>query len=850
MNEAAAFNIANTFEAIVDTVLTQPLQQIGDLDIISAHDVHQTSVWNEKVVVRSEACVHHFLETHAFQTPKAPAINSHDGSLSYDELNVLSSNVAEHLITLGVGPGVIVPICFEKSVWAVIAMVAVLKAGGAFVPLDPLHPIERLNAIIRKTQAIIVVTSATHSALFGDGLATTCVVGQALADLLVVERATSSIKYRVHPNNVAFVLFTSGSTREPKGIVQEHGSVCTNALAHGPALGMGPASRVLQFAAFTFDVSMMDIFTTLILGGCVCIPSEHDRMNDIVGFINATQVNWALLTPSFSNLIEPEDVPTLRTLALGGEAVTEENMQRWANKVSLLNCYGPAEVGACIISATPINSYARSETVGQRLDSTLCWLVDPMDHNKLVPVGSIGELCVQGPTLARGYLDDAVLTAAQFIENPPWLQQEVDRKRRIYKVGDLLRQNSNGSFDFVGRIDSQIKIRGQRVELGEVEHQLSSHPEVAACVVGSPKSGQYQKCLVAVVQLQESLSISAPLHEYQDHSELQVKHSDRNKIITLELVCHMQERVPPYMIPNSWIIVDKIPLSTSAKIDRKKVITWLTGHDRPVDSSQVEDVCESATSSILLQSERVAMEISTQVAHMIAPENKPLFKRIEGHDVVFTAIGLDSIQVISLAMFIRRTYDVHFGVEQLTHKDISVRNLANKIMEVRRGIFNGTTRKTDLENERRLLSQQLKHRALTRRLDVSTVFLTGATGFLGMQILQTLLSQPNVHKVVAHVRASSADEGLARIVKTASLAGWWSESLLSRLEIWPGDLELPKLGLTSSQWDRITGIAGSDERIDSIIHNGASVILEPSPRYSFRLLIMNPRSAGTPTSKC
>lgn len=383
---------------------------------------------------------------------------------------------------------------------------------------------------------------------------------------------------------------------------------------------------------------------------------------------------------------------------------------------------------------------------------------------------------MQGPTLARGYLNDPVLTAAQFIENPPWLQEDFNRKQRVYKVRDLFRQNSNGSFDFVGRIDSQIKIRGQRVELGEVEHQLSSHPAVAACVVGSPKSGQYQKCLVGVVQLQESPVGLAPLHNYQDHSELQVTHSDVNRLSTLELVQHMQERLPPYMVPNSWVIVDKIPLSTSAKIDRKKVITWLTRHDRPVDGSQIENVCGSATSSLLSQNERVAIEISTQVTHIIVPENKPLFSRIERHNVLFSAIGLDSIQVISLAMFVRRNYDVHLGVEHLTHKDSSVRHLANEILVFRRGTSTGSTRKIDLENERQLLWQQLKHRVSTRRTHVTTVFVTRATSFLGIKILHTLLSRPNVHKVIAHVRANSDDEGLARIVASASSAGWWSEA--------------------------------------------------------------------------
>ena len=847
LSSVAACNLAHTFESIIYCAIDQPLRLIGELNALSARDVQQILKWNEKAMVRSEACVHHFIEANSRQNPRAPAVSSWDGSLDYRELDDLSSRVANHLVTLGVGPEIIVPVCFEKSMWAVIAMLAVLKAGGAFVPLDPLHPIERLTTIIRKTRASLVVTSATHSALFQGGAVIICVVGRPLIDVLDKVHATLPEKDGIHAGNAAFVLFTSGSTGQPKGIVQEHGSVCTNALAHGPALGMDSTSRVLQFAAFTFDVSMMDIFTTLILGGCICMPSEYDRMNDIVRFINSTHVNWTFMTPSFSNLIEPENVPSLKKLALGGEAVTKENIQRWAGKVSLFNCYGPAEIGTCVVSATPISSVARAETVGQRLSSTLCWLTDPSDHNKLVPIGTIGELCVEGPTLAREYLNDSELTAAQFVQNPLWMGDVSGKQRTIYKVGDLLRQNSNGSFDFVGRIDSQVKIRGQRVELGEVEHQLSSNPAVAACVVACPKSGQYQKCLVGVVQLSarpEAFVLSA---NHQADSELRVMLAHESNVSISELVRHMRERLPPYMVPNVWVVVERIPFSSSAKIDRKKVATWLMGLDRPLESSHTNDTSGSTSSSLFSRHETIAVELSFKVANMIASGNESLRAKIEGRNVILNDLGLDSIQAISLAMFIRHRYDIRLGVEQLTHKDTSIRNLAECIGNLQVGVPKMTTRRVDIKEEWHLLSHQLKHRASKQRSEGSTVLLTGATGFLGVQILHRLLSMSSIQKVIVHIRADSVYAGYTRIVAAATSAGRSIERFISRLEIWLGDLKEPQLGLISSQWDRICGDTAKGEAIDAIIHNGASVFKPPLPNI-FRPANNQPRFAGTSIS--
>ncbi|KAL8672702.1 MAG: hypothetical protein Q9224_007562, partial [Gallowayella concinna] len=314
-------------------------------------------------------------------------------------------------------------------------MVAILRAGGAFVPLDPSHPKDRLEAIITKAGAKIVVTSSETAHIF-HGLSVS-VVEVAPSTMHFSDASSDDPLPIVRSNHSAFVLFTSGSTGKPKGIIQEHASVCTSAITHGNAMHVTHNSRVFQYAAFTFDVSMMDIFTTLIHGGCVCIPSERDRMGIFTTVMNSMRVNWVLFTPSIASLVRPEDVPTLETLVLAGEAVKQENVSRWFGKVRLFNCYGPAECGACAIGEfTRRNS--RPANIGRQFGGGLCWVVDPENHNRLLPVGAAGEMVVEGPMLARGYLDDLTKTQAVFIKSPDWPRGTRHRRpRRIYKTGDL-----------------------------------------------------------------------------------------------------------------------------------------------------------------------------------------------------------------------------------------------------------------------------------------------------------------------------------------------------------------------------------------------------------------------------
>jgi non-ribosomal peptide synthetase component F len=243
--------------------------------------------------------------------------------------------------------------------------------------------------------------------------------------------------------------------------------------SHGPKLSLKSTSRVLRFAAYTFDISIGEIFTTLTYGGCVCVPSEAERMDDLAGVIESLNINWAVLTPTVLSLLPAERLRSLETLVISGEAGTNILVDIWGGKVELLNAYGPAEctIWSAVGRLTPGMS---ATSIGRGTGSVL-WIVDPNNHDQLCPVGAIGELLIEGPIVSKGYLKDEEKTSSTFIVGPPWLQhiQGGDR-RRLYKSGDLARYHDDGTIEYLGRKDSQTKINGQRVELGEIEYSIKN----------------------------------------------------------------------------------------------------------------------------------------------------------------------------------------------------------------------------------------------------------------------------------------------------------------------------------------------------------------------------------------
>ncbi|KAL4734758.1 hypothetical protein BDV11DRAFT_174477 [Aspergillus similis] len=636
-------------EHLVGVLRASPNVKIGDLSLVSQEDYTQIMKWNHKLPVVEERCVHEIIRDQVLATPDAPAICSWDGDFTYAELDRLSNRFARHLVNMGVGPETLVAHCFSKSAWTVVAMLAIIKAGGACVALDPGHPVDRLQAIIADAEADLVVTTPEHSHLFNGLISKVVALNPQFFGSDDDLPSAETLPPRAGRKNPVFVLFTSGSTGKPKGIIIEHGMFASSADAHSRAFGITAQSRVFQFAAHTFDVSVGDIFTSLMKGACICIPSDLERMNNVASAINRMKANYAFLTPTVANLLRPEQVPTLRTLTLGGEAPTRENIRTWADSLNLILCYGPAECSVYCSANPPATQQSNPAVLGHAIGG-LIWLVDPMNHDKLTPVGCVGELVVQGAIVARGYLNEPEKTQSAFIQDPAWMPQAFPREyRRIYKTGDLARFNSDGSLSFVARKDTQAKVRGQRVELAEIEVHLSESPEIQHSMVAVPAAGPYKSRLVCILSLQELARHSDGDTRDSSGVTLIEGTSDRSRAAQMASIIEnrLAEKLPPYMVPAVWIPLKKMPLNLSGKIDRKLLKGWL----EDVDEATYQSIAAIATAEGT-SSEQPTSETERMVqAAFSATLNIPV--ESVGLNTSFLSIGGDSISAMQVMSRLR-----------------------------------------------------------------------------------------------------------------------------------------------------------------------------------------------------
>ena len=564
-----AANILGTLNTILHTIIDGTEINLGEAEIISDRDRDQIWAWNQDWPEPVLECAHDKIARRIASQPAAPAISSYDGEYTYGQLDDLSSRLAHHLVSLGVGPDVIVPLCFQKTALAIITMLAVMKSGGGMVFLDPQHPQNRREDIMGQVKAKMVLTSAATQPLFAESDVDVFVV--TTESLLNLPAFGQSPKTNVTPQNVLYVIFTSGSTGKPKGCIIEHASFCSGSLRHAEGSNLGTESRVAQFASYSFDVSILEIITGLIAGACICVPDEMSFGRGIAALLQEMRASWAFLTPSLVKLVSPGDVPDLKTLILGGEALSKADVEAWADHVLLINGYGPSECSIAAAANPGLTRDVDPANIGRGVGG-ICWIVDAEDYNKLVPIGAIGELLIEGPILARGYLDNPEKTAEVFVEPSQWPGVSYPGgNRRLYKTGDLARYNPDGTIHFIGRKDTQVKLRGQRIELGEIEHHLlSMHGHARHAMVLLPKIGPCKQKLVAILSLEQFLS-------HRPVDEIQVIQNDTVASQVSEVREHLSTLVPQYMVPTIWIVVEDMPLLHSGKMNRSKVGGWIAG---------------------------------------------------------------------------------------------------------------------------------------------------------------------------------------------------------------------------------------------------------------------------------
>ena len=540
-------------------------KKLANVETLSEQDLRDIWSWNARVPEAVDECVHDLIAETTRRQPDAPAVCAWDGELTYNELDRLSTRLAHHLVGLGVGPEVIVPLCFEKSMWTPVAMLAVLKAGGTLTFLSPSMPAGRLHTVLGLVNASTVLTTSQYSYLF-----------KSIPRLITVEglpwerwqKDDCMSMSRSHTSTRALVLFTSGTTGIPKGVVLTHGCLSTAARYAGEEFQIGSQSRVFQFASYLFDVSIHETFMALTHGGCLCIPSESDRIDHTSRALERLQANWACLTPSAANTLMRTKSSTLKTVVFAGESLRTKDIVNWPGKQAFFNWYGPAECSLCSTCLVQQGIWTDG-MIGTGCASN-CWVVDPSNSNSLASVGVTGELLAEGPVLAEGYYCDPEKTSIAFVEDPPWLLRggpgHPGRRGRLYKTGDLVRYNADGSLTFVGRKDAQVKIRGQRVELGEVEHHVRRNLEDVGEMV--------DQVVAEVITPQGSDNPTLMAFLCVDGKEAAASEGDliaavRKTAVGLEE--KLAEVLPTYMIPSACIPLTSLPVTATGKTDRRRL---------------------------------------------------------------------------------------------------------------------------------------------------------------------------------------------------------------------------------------------------------------------------------------
>ena len=540
--------MAEHYRVLLEGIAANPQARVGELPLLAADERRRLeSNWSGAASHYLEApSVGQLFEAWAARTPKAIAAIAGDGRLTYRELNARANQLARRLQKLGVGPDVLVGVCVERSLEMAVAFLAVLKAGGAYVPLDPHYPAARLAHMLEDTQAPVVLTQKHLRASLpphkGALLCLDADRGETAAE------STEDTPPTAGPDNLAYVIYTSGSTGSPKGVAVPHRAIL-RLVVHTDYLAIKPSDVVAQASSISFDAATFEIWGPLLNGArFVEVPTDVLLSpRDLAAEIDRQGITTLFVTTALFNRIAdefPQAFRKLRCLLFGGEASDPDSVAkvlREAPPARLLHVYGPTEA-TTFATWHPVEKVvegARTIPIGRPIANTTVLLLDR--YLNPVPVGVLGELHIGGPGLARGYLNRPGLTAARFIPDP--LSPSSDA--RLYKTGDVARYLPDGSIELLGRLDDQVKIRGLRVEPGEIEFLLRKHPAVSDAVVIARENSPGDKRLLAYL-----VASGQPFPPEHD------------------LRAFLAGKLPEYMIPSAFVVLDRLPLTPNGKVDR------------------------------------------------------------------------------------------------------------------------------------------------------------------------------------------------------------------------------------------------------------------------------------------
>ncbi|MEN8176662.1 MAG: amino acid adenylation domain-containing protein, partial [Pseudomonadota bacterium] len=542
--EAATIaRMANHFQNLIASAVAQPQAPLSALDILSAAEREQLlSGWNATATTYpADQTVHQLVAAQALRTPDAIAVSDNTAALSYRALDQRTNQLARHLQGLGIGPDQLVGICLNRSPQMLVGLLGILKAGAAYLPLDPSFPQDRLAFMLEDAGAELLLTETDLQPYLPEHDGQRLYLDTAQPAIDTQDQAPLDVPVR--PDQLAYVIYTSGSTGKPKGVQIPHRALTNFLCSMAKAPGISADDRLLAVTTLSFDIAALELYLPLLAGGRVVIASRDEAADGgrLIGLIDSCAASIMQATPATWRLLLEsgwQGRPGLKVLC-GGEALSRELAEQLlAADMELWNMYGPTET--TIWSALEkVSSGTGAVPIGRPIDNTRLHVLD--ERLALVPVGVIGELYIGGDGLAQGYLNRPELTAERFIPNP------FADGERLYRTGDMARHLADGRLEVLGRSDHQVKVRGYRIELGEIEAVLHSHPTVQEAVVIVREDVVDDKRIVAYL-------IAADPESTLDNKALRT---------------HLQQSLPEYMVPSAYVTLAEYPMTANGKIDRK-----------------------------------------------------------------------------------------------------------------------------------------------------------------------------------------------------------------------------------------------------------------------------------------
>lgn len=547
-DETAIDRLLGHLQTILEACAEDPTQIVGALPLLTKAEAHQLLIaWNAtRVDGPGDRCIHDLIAEQAAAHPAAPAVVGGDTTLTYGDLDRRASQLAQRLRRLGVGPEVIVGLCFERSPALLISILAVLKAGGAYLPLDPDYPTARLAFMLDDARVTILLTEASLLNRLPELPAEIICLDRDWP--VIATEAIGPLESGVTADHLAYVIYTSGSTGLPKGVMISHRNLVSSTLAR-TSVYQERVRSFLLLSSYAFDSSVAGIFWTLCQGGCLVLPPEiaQTDLDHLVDLIERNAISHLLCLPTLYELILeralPEQLACLQVAIVAGESCSVDLVQqhhRCCPHAIMANEYGPTE--ATVWSSVHLCQAHETGPVvpiGRAIDNTYLYLLD--HQRRPLPIGIPGELYIGGAGVARGYLNRPELTSERFVTNP----LPECPGTRLYRTGDRVRQRADGSFEFLGRLDDQFKLRGIRIEPGEIEAHLTHHPRLRTAAVSVRELQPGERRLVAHIVVDGPPPTSTELRAYLRH------------------------RLPEHLIPTLFVALPSLPQMPNGKLDRQ-----------------------------------------------------------------------------------------------------------------------------------------------------------------------------------------------------------------------------------------------------------------------------------------